>query len=208
MNPPPPFTWKPVRFDFAAIARFVAPGARVLDLGCGDGELLAYLREARGAEGYGVEIADEAVLGCARRGVAVVQMDLEAGLSIFEDQSFDYAILSQVLQRMKHVELVTREMTRVAKEAIVAFPNFGYWRHRLQVLRGRMPVSETLPEPWYATPNVHLCTLLDFEEFCQKMGFMVFDSLVMHRGRVIRFLPNLRGSLAMIRFQAKRYGRP
>ena len=129
------------RPDFDAIADWVAPGARVLDLGCGDGSLLGFLRETRGATGYGIEIDDANVIASVRHGVNVIQIDLESGLSGFESNSFDYVVLSQTLQAVRHTERIIKEMLRVGREGIVAFPNFGYWRHRLQVLSGRMPVS-------------------------------------------------------------------
>ena len=192
------------RPDFAAIAQWVAPGTKVLDLGCGDGSLLRYLQQTRNTRGYGVEIADANIATCVKNGVNVIQMDLETGLSIFESNSFDYVILSQTLQAMKNTEIVVREMLRVGREGIVTFPNFGYWRHRLQVVRGHMPVSERLPYQWYDTPNVHLCTLKDFEEFCASHGVHILERAVMSNGSVVSVMPNLLGSLAVYRFvQAK-----
>ena len=141
------------RADFAAIAAWVRTGAKVLDLGCGDGSLLKYLAGTRNARGYGVEFNDANVEVCIKNDVNVIQMDLEAGLSIFESNSFDCVILSQTLQAMKHTETIVREMLRVGRQGIVTFPNFGHWRHRLQVIRGRMPVSDELPYQWYDTPN-------------------------------------------------------
>ena len=148
------------RPDFAAIAAWVQPGAKVLDLGCGDGSLLRYLRDARNIRGYGVEIDDANVLACLNNGVNVIQNDLESGLSGFESGSFDYVILSQTLQAMKHTEGIVREMLRVSREGIVSFPNFGYWKNRLQVVFGHMPVSETLPYQWFDTPNIHLAATI------------------------------------------------
>src|SRR5258708_8163206 len=141
------------RADFSTIAGWIAPKARVLDLGCGDGSLIAYLRESRGVTGYGIEIDDSGVLASIGNGVNVIQSNLEAGLAGFDDQSFDSVILSQTLQAMRHTELIVLEMLRVGREAIVTFPNFGYWAHRVQVLGGRMPVSKTLPSPWTNTPT-------------------------------------------------------
>lgn len=189
------------RPDFAAIASWVRPGARVLDLGCGDGTLLKYLRRERGVSGYGVEIDDGGVLACVRNGVSVIQCDLESGLSDFEDRAFDYVILSQTLQAMRHSERIVREMLRVGREGIVTFPNFGYWRNRLQVLSGRMPISDNLPYQWYDTPNIHLCTITDFEGFCLSHGVKILERTVITDGSAISFLPNLLGALAVYRFQ-------
>jgi methionine biosynthesis protein MetW len=187
------------RPDFAAIARWVAPGARVLDLGCGDGGLLRYLWEARQAPGYGVEIDDAEVVACVRNDVNVLQMNLEDGLSVFRDGSFDYVLLSETLQTIHRTEQLMREMLRVGREVIVSFPNFGHWQARLQLLLGRMPVSEALPYAWYETPNVHLCTLTDFEDLCRRLGTRIEERLVLHAGRPVSLLPNVFGSLAVYR---------
>jgi methionine biosynthesis protein MetW len=189
-----------LRPDFAAIAGWVKVGASVLDLGCGDGTLLRYLRETRSTTGYGVEIADEGVLACVRNGVAVVQSDLERGLSGFEDGSFDYVVLSQTLQAMKNSEIIIREMLRVGREGIVTFPNFGYWKNRLEVLRGRMPVSDNLPYEWFNTPNVRLCTVDDFERFCEERAIRIVERKVLTNGRAVNFAPNLLGALAVYHF--------
>jgi methionine biosynthesis protein MetW len=189
------------RADFEAIAHWVRPGARVLDLGCGDGSFLRFLKDRRDASGYGIEIDDAKLLASVRNGVNVLQSDLETGLSGFESGSFDYVILSQTLQAVRHTEQIIREMLRVGREGIVTFPNFGYWGHRLQVcLGGHMPVSRSLPYQWYNTPNVHLFTLLDFENFCGEHGVRILERVVMDRGRIVTVWPNLRGSLAVYRF--------
>jgi methionine biosynthesis protein MetW len=190
-----------VRHDFEAIAAWIKPGSRVLDLGCGDGDLLAYLEEGRQIKGYGVEITSEGVLASVKRGINVLQMNLEDGLSIFETASFDYVILSRTLQAMHNTEGILQEMLRVGREGIVTFPNFGYWRNRIQVLAGRMPVSEEIPYQWYDTPNIHLCTLNDFEELCKEVGARVLQRVVMAEGRDVSMLPNLLGSLAVYRFE-------
>ena len=187
------------RPDLAAIARWVEPGARVLDLGCGDGTLLKYLWTSRQAPGYGVEIDDAEVAACLKNDVNVLQLDLETGLSVFRDDSFDCVILSETLQTIHRVEQLMREMLRVGHEAIVSFPNFGHWTARLQVLAGRMPVSDALPYEWYNTPNVHLCTLTDFEDLCVRLGIRIRERLVLHEGRPVEFLPKLRGSVAAYR---------
>ena len=189
------------RADFAAIAAWVRTGAKVLDLGCGDGSLLKYLAGTRNTRGYGVEINDANVEVCIKNDVNVIQMDLEAGLSIFESNSFDCVILSQTLQAMKHTETIVREMLRVGRQGIVTFPNFGHWRHRLQVIRGRMPVSDELPYQWYDTPNIHLCTLKDFERFCEEQGIRILERVVIDNGQTIALFPNLLGSLAVYRFE-------
>ena len=189
------------RQDFAIIADWVKLGAKVLDLGCGDGSLLAFLRGALEVRGYGVEKDDANILACMGNGIDVIQMDLEAGLSGFEAQSFDTVILSQTLQAVQNTEEIVHEMLRVGREAIVTFPNFGYWHHRLQLIGGRMPVSENLPYQWYDTPNVHLCTINDFENFCAKHNIRICERRVLTDGRAVKFMPNLMGSLAMYRVQ-------
>jgi methionine biosynthesis protein MetW len=189
------------RPDFAAIADCVRPGSRVLDLGCGDGTLLRYLWRERNASGYGVEIDDAGVLACIGNGVNVIQSDLDSGLSDFEDRAFDYVILSQTLQAVRHSERIVGEMLRVGREGIVTFPNFGYWKNRLQVARGKMPVSDNLPFQWYDTPNIHLCTINDFEDFCGVHGVRILERTVITSGSPVSFLPNLLGALAVYRFQ-------
>ena len=190
------------RPDLATIAHWVRPNARVLDLGCGDGMLLRYLWKERNAEGYGVEIDDAKVGASVRNDVNVLQMNLEAGLSAFGDGSFDYVILSQTLQAMRHTEAIMREMLRVGHEAIVSFPNFGHWSGRLQVLAGRMPVSESLPYEWYNTPNLHLCTIADFEDLAADLEMKILERVVLHEGKSVGVLPNLFGSLAIYRCAA------
>ena len=189
-----------MRADLEAIARWVAPGSRVLDLGCGDGSLLKTLWETRRAPGYGVEIDDASVVACVKNDVNVLQLDLESGLAAFADRSFDCVILSETLQAIRHQEALLKEMLRVGREAIVSFPNFGHWQARLQIaLAGHMPVSKELPYQWYDTPNVHHCTLVDFEALCAKLGIRILERLVLDEGRSIAFLPNFLGSLAVYR---------
>ena len=190
------------RADFAAIAHWVKPDARVLDLGCGDGALFKYLKRQRNISGYGVEIDDINVLACVQNGVNVVQRNLERGLREFDDQSFDYVILSQTLQAMRNGERIIREMLRVGREGILTFPNFGYWRNRLHVLNGRMPVSDTLPHQWFDTPNIHLCTLDDFERFCSERSIRIIERKVLTDGRAVSMMPNLMGALAIYHFGA------
>ncbi len=189
------------RPDFAAIAAWIPKGASVLDLGCGDGSLLRYLKDTRKVRGYGVEINDENIVACIRNGTNVIQGDFDAGLSGFETQSFDFVILSQTLQATRHTEALVSEMLRVGREGIVSFPNFGHWKNRVQIVTGNMPVSEELPYQWYDTPNVHLCTLHDFEAFCVRHQVQILDRRVMTNGREVSLLPNLLGVMAAYRFR-------
>jgi methionine biosynthesis protein MetW len=185
------------------ISGWVQSGARVLDLGCGDGSLLKHLWQARQAPGYGIEIDDAKVIECLRNDVNVLQMDLEDGLAAFADRSFDCVILSETLQAIHRQEPLLKEMLRVGREAIVSFPNFGYWRARIQIaLAGHMPVSKELPYQWYDTPNVHHCTLVDFEGLCAKLGLRILERVVLTAGAPVSALPNLLGSLAIYRVSA------
>ena len=192
------------RSDFQAIAAWVRPDSTVLDLGCGDGLLLKYLKQTRNARGYGIDIADANVLACVKNGVNVIQSDLERGLAGFDAGSFDCVILSQTLQAVRHTEEIVLEMLRVGREAIVSFPNFGRWDLRLQVALGRMPVSAELPFQWYNTPNVHLFTIADFESFCSGHGIRVLERVALHRGRPVGALANLLGSIAVYRIEKPR----
>ena len=191
------------RQDFAIIAGWVGFGSKVLDLGCGDGTLLQFLRTSLETKGYGVEKDDSNWLACLQNGTNVIQMDLEAGLSGFEDQSFDTVILSQTLQAVHNTEEIVQEMLRVGREIIVTFPNFGYWRNRLQITNGNMPISKTLPYEWFNTPNVHLCTINDFEKFCNNHKIVVLERSVITDDQAVNFMPNLLGNLAMYRLKAK-----
>jgi methionine biosynthesis protein MetW len=200
-------TYKENKFrqDFAIIAGWVSFGSKVLDLGCGDGELLTYLRNSLEIKGYGVEKDDANWLACLQNGTNVIQMDLEDGLSGFEDQSFDTVILSQTLQAMHNTEEIVQEMLRVGREIIVTFPNFGYWRNRIQIASGgHMPVSKDLPYQWFDTPNVHLCTINDFDKFCNNYKITVIERKVITDGIEMSFMPNLLGNLAMYRLKASK----
>jgi methionine biosynthesis protein MetW len=189
------------RPDFAAIAAWIPQGSSVLDLGCGDGSLLRYLREARDVRGYGVEISDANIAACIANGVNVIQNDLDHGLADFESDSFDFVILSQTLQATRHTEALMKEIVRVGRGGIVSFPNFGHWKNRLQIMQGHMPVSKILPYQWYDTPNVHLCTLNDFELLCDHLGLRILGRHVMNDSGDVNLLPNLRGSVAVYRFK-------
>ena len=191
------------RYDYDLIASWIPERSRVLDLGCGDGVLMAGLAATNAAAGYGIEIDDANVLASVKNGVNVLQTDIESGLASFEDGSFDFVILSQTLQAMRNAESVLNEMLRVGREGIVTFPNFGYWRHRLDIVRGRMPESKSLPYKWYDTPNIHLCTVKDFEDLCVKVGAEILDERVLHEGGTVSFMPNLFGSLGVFRFRRK-----
>ena len=192
-----------LRPDFDVVTRWVAHGASVLDLGCGDGTLLDRLTRERGVRGYGVEIADAGVLASLRRGLDVVQADIDGGLHLFGDGAFDSVILSQTLQATRHTEALVNEVLRVGASAIVTLPNFGHWQVRWQLgVGGRMPVSKRLPYQWYDTPNVHFSTVRDFDVFCAEKGIVVERRAVLAHGREITLLPNLRGETAV--FQIRR----
>ena len=189
-----------LRDDLQLIYDWIPANSRVLDLGCGDGELLSALARDKNCFGYGLEIDVDSVLEAIKRGVNVIQADLEQGLMAFADDSFDVIVLSQTIQSMQNTETILRDFTRVAKEAIVSFPNFGYWRNRLQLaLGGHMPVSERMPYQWYNTPNIHWCTLQDFDALCAKNQVRILERAVMTGANKIAVLPNLLGSLAFYR---------
>ena len=182
------------------IGNLVPPGSRVLDLGCGDGALLHHLVTTRGCSGYGIEIADDNVLACARRGVDVIQLNLEEGLALFDDASFDVVLQLDTLQHLRNTEKMLRETARVGRIGIVSFPNFAHWQNRFSVLRGRMPVTKTLPYQWYDTPNIRVGTYADFEVLARKNGLRVLDSFGMKDGRPVRRWPNLRSTTAVFKF--------
>ena len=192
-----------LRADLAFIAHWVRDGTQVLDLGCGDGVMLDYLQSDKHCGGYGVEIDDDKIPQCIERGVAVIQQDLEAGLAMFADNAFDTVLCLSALQMMKNVEGILRDITRVGREAIVSFPNFAYWPHRVALLRGRMPVSKSLPYEWYDTPNLRCATIRDFEELANEVGLDVLECVALHDGRPVEVLPNWRGSLAVFRLKKK-----
>lgn len=183
------------------IAQMVPQGARVLDLGCGDGALMAHLQATRGCTGYGVEIDDANVHACVARGVNVVQLNLDQGLAMFQDQSFDVVLQIDTLQHLRNAQVMLRETARVGKQGIVAFPNFAHWPNRLQVLMGQMPVTKTLPYQWYDTPNIRVGTFADFEQLAGKNSLHITDAFGMQNGQAVRWQPNLRASTAVFAFK-------
>jgi methionine biosynthesis protein MetW len=189
------------RFAVEVIANLVPPGSKVLDLGCGGGGLLALLERERGCSGYGIEIDDAKLLDCVKRGVNVIQRNLEEGLSIFEDGSFDVVLQLDTLQNLRNTEAMLRETARVGRLGIVSFPNFAHWPNRLSVLRGRMPVTKVLPYQWYDTPNIRVGTFADFEILARQCGLRILESFGLHEGRVVRRQPNLLASTAVFKFE-------
>ncbi len=194
-----------LRPDLSIISEWIKPGSRVLDLGCGDGALLKHLQQTRNVTGYGLEIDDDNVTRCIQAGVNVIQTDLDAGLQDFSGKSFDYVIMTQTLQAVHFPDRLLEEMLRLGNEGIVTFPNFAHWYNRLQVaVGGRMPMSRTLPNPWYSTPNIHLCTVKDFEQLCFERGIHILQRTMVNqahrRTAGDNLLPNLLGRNALYRF--------
>lgn len=197
-----------LRSDLQIIADWIEPGSRVLDLGCGDGALLRHLQETRSVNGYGLEIDPANIVACLHNGVNAIQMDLDEGLSDFDTNSFDYVVMSQTLQAVLYPDQVIDEMMRVGREGIVTFPNFGHWRLRYHLaLKGRMPMSSALPHSWYNTPNIHLCTIKDFEALCRTRNLRILERLVLdhshHRRLPSNLFPNLMGEIALYRFRRR-----
>lgn len=191
-----------LRADLTIIAGMVRPGSRVLDLGCGDGTLMQVLARERGVKGYGIEIDDANVLAALINGVNVLQGNLERGLASFADGSFDTVLLSQTLQAMHGIEALLKDMVRVGREAVVSFPNFRYAPHFRQLEAGHMPVSDTLPHQWHNTPNVHLCTVADFEDLCGKLKLDIVERVALADGRPVTTDPNVNGELAIYRIRS------
>ncbi|GMV45585.1 MAG: hypothetical protein AMXMBFR66_09830 [Pseudomonadota bacterium] len=191
------------RSDLEIIAALVPPGSRVLDLGCGNGEVLAHLVRTRGCSGYGIELDDSNVHAALRQGIDVIQLDLEEGLALFDDRSFDVVLQLDTLQHLRNTERMLRETARVGRIGIVSFPNFAHWPNRLRVLAGRMPVTRALPYEWYDTPNIRVGTFADFEILARKCGLVVTDAFGLNGGALVRRWPNLRASVAVFRFEGR-----
>ncbi|MEX0607445.1 MAG: methionine biosynthesis protein MetW [Halofilum sp. (in: g-proteobacteria)] len=195
-----------MRRDLELIADWVRPGAHVLDLGCGDGTLLSYLGEVRGTTGYGLEIDPDNVARCITRGVDVIQADLDQYLPEFNSGGFDYVIMTQSLQALHFPVRILDEMLRIGREAVTSFPNMGHWKCRMQLgAFGHMPVTRMLPHRWYDTPNIHLCTVYDFERLCTERGYEILERAAVDRHHrttpLARMAPNVFGESAMFRFR-------
>ncbi|KPF51205.1 methionine biosynthesis protein MetW [beta proteobacterium AAP121] len=190
------------RKDLELIADLVPAGSRVLDLGCGNGELLAHLRDRKGCTGYGIEIDDANVQACVKRGIDVIQLNLDEGLALFEDRSFDVVLQLDTLQHLRNTEKMLRETARVGRIGIVSFPNFAHWPNRLHVLTGRMPVTRALPYEWFDTPNIRVGTYADFGVLARRCGLQITDSFGLQAGQLVRRWPNLRASVAVFRFES------
>ena len=185
------------RLDFIKISEWVDSDTKVLDLGCADGTLLKFLKQQKNINGYGIEIDPSNIEKGIKNKINIIQMNLEDGLSVFNDQFFDTVILSQTLQAMVNIDKIMDEMKRVGKNIIVSFPNFGFWKNRFQILNGKMPKSTDLPHEWYNTPNIHLCTIKDFEDLCAKKGLTITNQLFLTDNHPIKYFSNLRGSLGI-----------
>ena len=185
------------RLDFIKISEWVDSETKVLDLGCADGTLLKFLKQQKNINGYGIEIDPSNIEKGIKNKINIIQMNLEDGLSVFNDQFFDTVILSQTLQAMVNIDKIMDEMKRVGKNIIVSFPNFGFWKNRFQILNGKMPKSADLPHEWYNTPNIHLCTIKDFEDLCAKKGLAITNQLFLTENHPIKYFSNLRGSLGI-----------
>ena len=191
------------RYDFPIIENWTHQNSKVLDLGCGDGSLLNYLKEKKDIKGFGIEKNEDNWLLSLKNNIDVIQMDLEAGLAGFETNSFDLVILSRTIQSMNHIEEIIHEMMRVGKEVIITFPNFGYWKNRFQIMQGNMPVSDELPYKWFETPNIHLCTIQDFDNLCRANKIKVEQRLILTDKKSVNFYPNLFGALALYKLVSK-----
>ena len=191
------------RYDFPIIENWTHQNSKVLDLGCGDGTLLNYLKEKKDIKGFGIEKNKDNWLLSLKNNIDVIQMDLEAGLAGFETNSFDLVILSRTIQSMNHIEEIIHEMMRVGKEVVITFPNFGYWKNRFQIMQGNMPVSDELPYKWFETPNIHLCTIQDFDNLCRENKIKVEQRLILTDKKSVNFYPNFFGALALYKLVTK-----
>lgn len=181
-----------IKLEYQAILNLIPYGSRVLDLGCGDGELLSLLVERKGVQGRGIEINEQAIYKCVSRGLSVSHQDIDAGLTEYGDKSFDYVILNQSLQQVVNLDLVLKESMRVGRKVIVGFPNFAYYKARLQMfISGRTPVTKSLPYMWYDTPNLHFLSISDFIEYCREKKFNIEKTVFLDRNRRVRLFPNL-----------------
>ncbi len=199
--------------EFQLISSWIEPDSRVLDLGCGDGTLLAHLQEARGCSGYGMELDPNLVIESIENGINVIQANLnkKSLLDYFDEDSFDYVIMTQALQVVDRPDLLLEEMLTIGKQSIVTFPNFGFWKNRMQLMFcGRMPETEVLPYHWYDTPNIHMCTFKDFESLCEQKGIEVVRRAVVNQQHEttlgMKLLPNLLGEIAL--YQIRRKDKP
>ena len=191
------------RYDFPIIENWTHQNSKVLDLGCGDGSLLNYLKEKKDIKGFGIEKNKDNWLLSLKNNIDVIQMDLEAGLAGFETNSFDLVILSRTIQSMNHIEEIIHEMMRVGKDVIITFPNFGYWKNRFQIMKGNMPVSDELPYKWFETPNIHLCTIQDFDNLCRANKIKVEQRLILTDKKSVNLYPNFFGALALYKLVSK-----
>ncbi len=197
-----------LRTDLALISEWIVKGTHVLDLGCGNGALLAYLRDKRTVTGYGLEIDDDNIISCIKAGINVIHTDLNQGLSDFADDSFDYVIMTQAIQSIHRPDLLLLEMLRVGRQSIITFPNFGHWNARLSLFfKGVMPISRTFPTEWYSTENIHLCSLHDFEKLCVTLDIEILQRAVVdtthHSSWFMRLMPNLFGEIATYHLRSK-----
>lgn len=196
-----------LRAEHHLIAEWIREGSRVLDLGCGDGQFLAALQREKGVTGYGIEIDPDNIVACIERGVNVIQSNLDQGLSDFDENYFDYVVMTQTVQAMRFPHLLIDEILRIGREGIVTFPNMGHWKCRLQFVLGQMPVTRHLPNTWYDTPNIHMCTITDFDELCRSGHIEVMERATVdsqHRAVIgMQLLPNLLAEIAIYRLRRR-----